>query len=426
MACIKAFRGMRYSASEELSAVVCPPYDIISDTQREEFIEKNSHNIVRLELPKGGEERYKEAGETLRRWLDKGVLSIDEKNGIYVYEMVFTANGEKKRFKGFVSLVKLSDFSEGIVLPHEETLSKAKQDRFDLMRETDCNFSQIFSLYDDSDGTVYSVIDSCSKGLPDMEVTDGDGTVHRMWCVTDEKVIEKVTAGLADKKLYIADGHHRYETALNYYKTLCAEGKAAEGDLSGYVMMLLADMENKGLTVFPTHRIVSGLENFSAENVIEKCGKYFDAEYPPDEARMQAALNKRYEEGKKSFALYTGGGRCCVMTLKEPEAVMKRLPDKSEAYRGLDVTVLHCLVLEEILGIDRENMANQKNLSYTRSREEALTAVDFGGANCAFILNPTKVAEIGGVAAAGEKMPQKSTYFYPKPVTGLVMNKFGK
>jgi len=421
MACVKAFRGMRYSPSEELDTVVCPPYDIISDSQREEFIRKDPHNIVRLELPEGGDERYKEAGKTLRKWLDEGVLTVDGKDSIYVYEMVFSANGERKRLKGFVGLVKLSDFSEGIVLPHEETLSKAKQDRFDLMSETYCNFSQIYSLYEDTDETVYGAVDGCSKGLPDMEVTDGDGTVHRMWRVTDGNVIEKITAGMADKKLYIADGHHRYETALNFRRRLLEQGR----DIGGYVMMFLADMGNKGLTVFPTHRIVSGLDGFNAGELIEKCGAYFDIEYAPDEVRMQAALNKRFEEGKKAFALYTGGGKCCVMTLKSIDAVRERLPGKSEAYRGLDVTVLHSLVLEGLLGIDKENMANQKNLTYTRSRQEALAAVDFGGADCSFILNPTKVSEIGGVAAAGEKMPQKSTYFYPKPITGLVMNKFG-
>lgn len=420
MAEIKAFKGMRYTAAGgELNTLVCPPYDIISDSERERYIKENPYNIIRLELPKGGETRYKEAGNTLKDWLDKEILACDGEDSIYVYEMQFTANGERNRLKGFVSLVRLTDFSEGIVLPHEETLSKAKQDRFDLMSETFCNFSQIYSLYMDEDGSVYGMVDSCSKDAPDMEVTDPDGTVHRMWIISDSNVIKSVTAAFADKKLYIADGHHRYETALNFHRKL---GTAD----SGYIAMMLVNMENTGLVVFPTHRIVKNLESFSAEKVIEDCKPYFDIAEAPGEERMQAALNQLYKDGKKAFAMYTGFGKCYVMTLKDGDAVKKLLPDMSDAYCGLDVSVLHSLVLERILGIDKENMANQKNLTYTRSRREALEAVDMDGADCSFILNPTKVSEIRDVAAAGEKMPQKSTYFYPKLITGLVMNKFSE
>jgi len=427
MAEIKAFKGMRYTDSGgSLNTLVCPPYDIISDAQRESYIEKNPYNIIRLELPKGGDERYREAGDTLDKWLDGEILACDGEDGVYVYEMQFTANGAKRSLKGFVSLVRLTDFSEGIVLPHEETLSKAKQDRFDLMGETFCNFSQIYSLYMDEDNSVYGIIDGSSNGAPDMEVTDGDGTVHRMWRISDKNTISKLTKAFVDKKLYIADGHHRYETALNFHRSLCASGKAVPGDRSGYVMMMLVNMENNGLVVFPTHRIVHGLAEFNAEKIIDECRNYFTVSEAPDEDRMQAALNMAYDEGKKAFAMYVGAGNCFVMTLKDETAVKRLLPDMSDAYCGLDVSVLHSLVLERIFGIDKENMANQKNLGYTRSREEALRAVGIDGADCSFILNPTKVSEIRDVAAAGEKMPQKSTYFYPKLITGLVMNRFGE
>lgn len=426
MAEIKAFRGMRYNTEKggDLNSLVCPPYDIISDEQRTGYIEKNPYNIIRLELPKGGDERYKEAGETLDSWLSADVLGQDAKESIYVYEMDFTANGVKNSLKGFVSLVKLEEFSKGVILPHEETLSKAKQDRFNLMSETFCNFSQIYSLYMDENGSVYSLIDGCSQGEPDMSVTDGDGTVHKMWCVSDPEVIAKVEKAFEDKKLYIADGHHRYETALNFHKHLVAEGKDTEDGLSGYIAMMLVNMENTGLVVFPTHRIVHGLENYSTEKIIEACKPYFDIEESDAGEKMNSALVKYYSDGKKAFALYAGGGKTYIMVLKNNSAVKEFLPGMSEAYCGLDVSVLHNLVLERIFGIDKENMANQKNLSYTRSLDEALAAVDEGKADCSFILNPTKVAEIRDVALAGEKMPQKSTYFYPKLITGLVMNKF--
>ena len=425
MAEIKAFKGMRYtSAAGDLNTLVCPPYDIISEAQREEYIRQNPYNVIRLELPTGGDDRYREAGNTLKDWLDREILACDTEESIYVYEMQFSANGARRSLKGFVSLVKLTEFSEGIVLPHEETLSKAKKDRFDLMSETFCNFSQIYSLYMDEDGSAYGLIDGCSKGIPDMEVKDPDGTIHRMWRISDGNVISQVTAAFADKKLYIADGHHRYETALNFHKSLCADGKNVPG--SGYIAMMLVNMENPGLVVFPTHRIVKGLENFDPDKLINECKQYFDIAEAPGEERMQAALNKFYDEGKKAFAAYLGFGKCCVMTLRDENenAVKKLLPEMSEAYCGLDVSVLHTLVLERILGIDKENMANQKNLTYTRSRQEALEVVDMDGADCSFILNPTKVSEIRDVALASEKMPQKSTYFYPKLITGLVMNKF--
>lgn len=417
---------MRYTPEAgDPNTLVCPPYDIISAKQREQLVKNSPYNMVRLELPDGGEERYHEAGKALRDWLEKGILKCDGEDSVYIYEMLFSANGERKRLKGFAALVRLTDFSEGIVLPHEETLSKAKQDRFELMDETYCNFSQIYSLYNDENGSVYGLIDGCSKGLPETEVTDANGTVHRIWRSSDRETIQKLTEAFADKKLYIADGHHRYETALNFHKKLCAEGKDVPGGQSGYIMMLLVNMDNPGLTVFPTHRIVRGLESFSAEKVFNDCRQYFTVAEAPSQERMQAALNKLYEEGKKAFAMYVGCGKCYVMTLTDENAVKGLLPDKSDAYCGLDVSVLHSLVLERILGIDRENMANQKNLVYTRSLDEALSAVDMDGADCSFILNPTKISEICSVAAASEKMPQKSTYFYPKPITGLVMNNFG-
>lgn len=422
MAEIKGMRALRFNTNTagELNTLVCPPYDIISDAQREEYISTNPANIIRLELPRGDEKRYEEAGKTLEEWLSAGILKQDERSGIYVYEMEFSG----RKLKGFVSLVKLVDFSEGVVLPHEETLSKAKQDRFSLMSATFCNFSQIYSLYMDEDGSVFSRVDKCSQGAPDMEVKDADGVIHRMWCVYDEVVLASLCDKFRNKKLYIADGHHRYETALNFHRHLCQSGVSDENSESGYVMMMLVNMENDGLLVMPTHRIVRGLENFDSEELLSKCREYFDiSKENIDSRQAESRLTALYNKNKKAFALYFGN--CYyIMTLKSNDAVKKLLPGMSDAYCGLDVSILHSLVLERILGIDKENMANQKNLIYTKIAAEAADAVDSGAANCAFILNPTRVSEIRDVALAGEKMPQKSTYFYPKLITGLVMNKF--
>lgn len=425
MAEIKAFKGLRYTQKAgKTGEIVCPPYDIISDEQRLEYIKRNENNIIRLELPRG-ENAYKEAGAVLNNWLDKKILEKDSQDGIYIYEMEFSVkNSACKKVKGFISLVKLEEFSKGIVLPHEETLSKAKTDRFNLMSETFCNFSQIYSLYMDEDNSTFSMIDKASSGKADVEVTDNDGVIHRLWCVYDKEIIKNVSSKFNDKKLYIADGHHRYETALNFHKHLCEKGISNADSQSGYVCMMLVNMENDGLVVFPTHRIVRDLPNFDEKSVIEKCKEYFDITLKSDVNSAEDELEKLYNKGKKAYALYTGGEGYYLLVLKDNNVIKSILPEMSDAYCQLDVSILHSLVLERLFGIDKENMANQKNLIYTKKADEAIKAVQDKTANCSFILNPTRVAEIRDVALASEKMPQKSTYFYPKLITGLVMNKF--
>ena len=426
MAEIKAFKGLRYTEkSGDIGQLCCPPYDIINAEQRDALIAKNPHNLIRLELPViGGSEDmapYKDAASTLRQWLDEDILRRDEKDCIYIYEMDFSALGGNYSVKGFVSLVKLEPFSKGVILPHEETLSKAKTDRFNLMKATGCNFSQIYSLYMDGDGSVMSLINSASAGAPDSAFTDDDGVSHKLWCVDDPEIISAVAAKMSDKKLYIADGHHRYETALNYQRYVSEN--LDETGTSDYVTMMLVNMENDGLVVFPTHRIVRDLPYFDYNAVCEKCGEYFNVTPYLNREKGEKGLEKAYAEGRKAFVLFTGDNNYTLLELKDVSVMEQFIPSGSKALRQLDVSVLHTLVLERIFGIDKENMANQKNLTYTRSADEALAAVDGKRANCAFLLNPTRVEEIRDVAAAGEKMPQKSTYFYPKLTTGLVMNK---
>lgn len=280
MAEIKPFKGLRYTEKAgNIKSLCCPPYDIINEEQRNRLLEKNGYNLIRLELPVlGGSEDtelYREAGATLRNWISEDILRRDEKEGVYIYEMEFSVRGQSRKVKGFVSLVKLEPFSEGIILPHEETLSKAKTDRLNLMKTTGCNFSQIYSLYMDEDNSVFSIIEEASKGAPDTEFTDDDNVTHRMWNVFDADTIREITEKMAEKKLYIADGHHRYETALNFRK-YAEENLDETGGTSDYVTMMLVNMENSGLTVFPTHRIVRGLNGFDYNEVCEKCGEYFE------------------------------------------------------------------------------------------------------------------------------------------------------
>lgn len=270
MAEIRAFRALRFdtAVAGKIDELVCPPYDIISEEQRQAYLSENENNIIRLELPRG-ENPYEDAKATLKKWLDTGVLKQDEKDSIYIYEEEFTAYGKKNKFKGCITRVKLEEFSKGIVLPHEETLSKAKKDRFELMKATNCNFSQIYSLYMDEKHTIRNALDKLSAGKPEIELTDNDGVTHRLWIVTDEAEISAICKEFDDKKLYIADGHHRYETALNY-RNYCRENKIGDGG-EDYVMMMLVDMEHEGLVVFPTHRIVRDLESFDAEKAEKLC-----------------------------------------------------------------------------------------------------------------------------------------------------------
>ena len=426
MAEIKAFKGLRYTEKAgDIKDLCCPPYDIVGEEQRERLIEKNPYNLIRLELPvMGGSENpqpYAAASQTRRTWIRDGILRRDEDECIYVYEMDFSVSNESHKVKGFVSSVRLEPFSKGVILPHEETLSKAKTDRFNLMKATGCNFSQIYSLYADEDNSVFALIDSVSQGAADSVFTDEGGVTHRLWRISDSRVINAVCSKMADKKLYIADGHHRYETALNYQRYV--QDNLDETGSSDYVTMTLVNMENPGLTVFPTHRILRNLTHFDYNSVCDKCREHFEVTPYLNREKGENGLREAYENGEKAFVMFTGDNNYTLLKLKGTEVPDGVMPGECMALRRLDVSVLHTLVLEKIFGIDKENMAKQINLTYTRSSDEAISAVDKKQANCCFLLNPTRVSEIRDVAAAGGKMPQKSTYFYPKLTTGLVMNK---
>lgn len=427
MAVIKPFRGMRFDTEKagELKTLCCPPYDIISEEQRKGFIAQNEFNVIRLELPREGEDVYAQAGEVLDLWRSRGILIHEDKPAIYVYEMEFNAYNKRRSVKGIIARVKVEEFSKGVILPHEFTLSKAKTDRFNLMKATNCNFSQIYALYMDAEHTTLETIDKLSARDADAEFTDDDRITHRIWIVTDEAVIAKLCADFTDRKLYIADGHHRYETALNYRDYCRENGISKEGDAQDFQMIYLVDMGHPGLVVFPTHRLVRDLPGFDKNLVLEGCRDLFDIEKYSAVDNLNVKLSEKYAEGKKAFAFYVGMGEWYLMTLRDIEVMSKALPKLSAASQQLDVSVLHSLVLEKTLGIDKENMANQINLTYTKFFEEAIMKVDNGEFQCSFILNPTRVTEIRDVAAAGEKMPQKSTYFYPKMITGMVMNDIG-
>lgn len=421
LAIIKPFKALRFTdKAGEKKELCCPPYDIINDLQREEYIKTNQYNVIRLELPKGLNP-YQVAAQTLSEWYNNSIVSCDKKDSIYIYEESFQIKDKKYSFRGFVSRVQLEEFSKGIILPHEQTLSKAKDDRLNLMKATSCNFSQIYSLYIDKNGDTPKLLNRMTTGSPDSEFCDSDNVTHRLWICDNENLIKELCEQFKDRKLYIADGHHRYETGLNY-RNYCRENNLVNNGDCDYIMMMCVDMQNDGLVVFPTHRIVRDLANFDSSNLINNCEKFFDVEKLDSLSCVQKALETKYEQGKKSFG-YFDGQIYRLLTLKSDVSNIEDLKDIKASLRQLDVTVLHTLILENLLGIDKENMANQINLTYTRDSSEAINSVNSGKANCCFILNPTRITEIADVAEDGEKMPQKSTYFYPKLITGLVMNK---
>ncbi len=422
MAFIKPFRALRYSKKAgAIENLTCPPYDIISDSQRQAYIDRSPYNAVLLELPKG-QRPYETARDTLAQWKEDQILKLDMDPGIYIYEQEFLSkadSGEPKKLRGLICRVRLEDFSTGVVLPHEETLSKAKEDRFQLMRATHCNFSQIYSLYQDDAHITRQRLDHLADGCaPRYAFSDGLVT-HRLWVVNDPAAIAAIQEDFAPRRLYIADGHHRYETALNFRNHLRDSGAYCPG--ADYVMMMLADMADPGLVVFPTHRLVRNLEKFHSEALLDACKEFFQLSSVESLEAAQSALDHAYAQGLHAFAFFDGE-QWVLLTLTDIFAMDRLLPEKSAAYRHLDVTILHSLVLERLLGIDKDNMAKQINLTYTRSPEEAASSVREKASNCCFLLNPTRVEEIGAVASHNEKMPQKSTYFYPKLITGLVMN----
>jgi len=272
-------------------------------------------------------------------------------------------------------------------------------------------------MFDDPKGDVEAALNGICAGEPDQRAPGDDGTVHRLWVSRDPGTNALITRLFEDKKLYIADGHHRYETALNYRRAMVAKGADPETDPCGRVMMFVIDIRHEGLVVFPTHRMVRDFPGFDPEALLEKISRDFEVSVCSPE-KLEEAVGA--DRSRRRIGFYAGRGLCRVLTLKD-ESATDPVPDHCAAYKGLDVTALHYLILERHLGIDKSNMASQKNLIYTRDVGEAVRGVDAGEINCAFILNPTLISQIADVALAGDKMPQKSTYFYPKLVTGLVM-----
>ncbi|GAB6081228.1 DUF1015 domain-containing protein [Desulfuromonas carbonis] len=439
MAKIVPFRALRYDLKRlsQPGSVMAPPYDVISPALQEELYARDPHNVVRLILGRTGtgdhegDNRYTRAAADFRAWQESGVLLRDAAPSLYLYDQEYLLeSGEQVVRKGFMALTRLEDFSSGVVKPHEKTLAGPKTDRLHLTKACSANFSPIFSLYADSCCVLEALTRELRGGAPDIEVRDDDGVIHRLWQVTDPAIISRAQNLLDAKPLFIADGHHRYETALNYRDYMRGQHPGYTGrELFNYVLMYFANMEDQGMQIFPTHRLIFNLNDFRLEPFVESLADSFDIETVPcdpasaEERQRIRQLLAAKGAGGHALGLFAGGERCFLLTLKDEKVMDRFFPEKApKALKTLDVSILHRLILEGLLGITVEAQEQQLNLKYVKNFDEPFERVLSGEFPLAFLMNPTRMTEVRDVANAGEKMPQKSTYFYPKLLSGLVIN----
>ncbi len=432
MATIVPFRGIRYNRqlSGNLANLITPPYDVIGPTDQDRYYESHPNNIIRLELgrtlPEDGPEdnRYTRSAGYLREWLTEGVLVAEDQPALYLYRQDFTVAGKRKTRTGIIGGVKIEPYENKVVLPHEETLPGHKADRMELMRHCRANFSPIFGLYADRNQSLDGLFARVASRDPDAACTDEDGQGHALWVVADKEDIATIQALLSGKQVFIADGHHRYETAQAYAR----ERRGDESAPWRYAMMTLVNLFDPGLLILPTHRLVKNLDGIDFPALLSAlAADFLLAEYQLEDGRLDyfmTILQSVAAEGRHAFGVSRDGGTIHLLVLKDGVDLDRMMPeDKSASWRQLDVAILQVLVLQKLLGIDAAQQRNGENLTYTGDEHQAMAALLAGTHQLAFLLNATPVAEVTAVAQSGDKMPQKSTFFYPKPVTGLVMYK---
>jgi len=439
MAKISPFCGFLYNPEKvkDPGSVMAPPYDCISDEMQEELYQSNPYNVVQLiygkilETDTEADNRYTRAASTFKKWQEEKVLVQDAEPAIYLYDQKFlTEDGEEVVRKGFLAMAKLEEFSTGLIKPHEETLEGPKADRFQLMKTCKANFCPIFSLYSDPCCVLEALLKKNRERTPDLVVkTSEPPEVHSLWRVTDKAQILKAQDLLSGKPIFIADGHHRYETALMYRDFLREQNPGYTGkEPFNYVLMFFCNMEDRGLMISPIHRLLSGLVDFDLQRFLDAVREnfrvetdYFDVNDPVSCKRVRLNL---FQKGKHSFACYAGKGKIYFLSLKNEEIIDRFFPKEvPKALKVLDVSILHRLVFENIFKMTADDQKKQKYLKYLKSFDAGLKAVNSGQAQLAFLMNPTRVTEVREVANLGEKMPQKSTYFYPKLLSGMVINK---
>ena len=444
MARIFSFRGLRYNpAKVKLAEVVTQPYDKITPAMQDRYYAASPYNLVRIILgkPQAGdnarESVYTRAASCEEQWIADGVLAPDAEPSIYLYTQTFRVPGQNSdallERRGFIALGQVEDYDQQVVLRHEQTLSKPKADRLNLLRATHTHFGQIFMLYSDPATETDATLRLATANVaPVIEVRDEYGVLHRLWRVSEPGVVHKVQRQMADKKLIIADGHHRYETALNYRNEMrrsptrpsvspVGVGQPDGNANASYerVMMTFVNMDAPGLVILPTHRVVFGLENFSIFEMVAKLQENFEVEDVGPLTDMNTAMEKLRQAGEQESALLAATAHGGFLLRSRSQIQWNGAAVLSERQRALDVVKLHKLVLEGALGLSEEDIREQKHLRYVRDGREAAGQVE-QGANVAFLMNPVRMEQVRDLAFGGEVLPQKSTDFYPKLLSGLV------
>ncbi|MFX1560395.1 MAG: DUF1015 domain-containing protein [Promethearchaeota archaeon] len=438
---VRPFRAYRYNEEKagNLSRLVTPPYDIIKGAKIDDLQSKSVYNIAWIIKNKPEDtdtetnNQYTRARNRFNSWVEDGILKQDDLESFYVYGQDFQVEGRNLFRFGFIGLIELEEFAtdapgSGVfsgVLQHEETLPKDIEDRLNLCRACMANFGQIFVIYPDHEGAVDSVLERNMKKEPVGDITDDAGIRHRLWQIDEKDDTDEITKLMKDKYVIIADGHHRYKTALALSK------EHPELETAKFRMLTFVNISNPGLVVLPTHRLVQNLEDFSQDSLLKQINEYFDIKDFDSSDAMFALMDEMFKKGKHSFGLFMDDGKFYAMTLRDVSVMNEILSDKSEELRGLDVAILHSLILDKMLGIDKEKLAmgtvkGGGYVSYIKgigdAVEESIKSVK-GASQAVFFMNPTRVDEVEAVSKNFECMPQKSTFFQPKVWTGFTINK---
>src|SRR3954454_21187842 len=419
MADVQPLRTLRYdlSAVGSLDAVAAPPYDVIDAPLRAELAAKSPFNVVEVDLPEAnGADPYLHAQTTMEAWLQQGIVTREREPAIWAMTQDYTGpDGNSYTRHGFFCRVRVEDYGPGRIRPHERTQPGPKEDRLSLTRATRANLSPIFSLFPDPDGEAWSALEPLTTGDDTYAtVTDADGTLNRLWRVADAGTIERVQSILADRELLIADGHHRYETARVYAQEVGGEGEHS------YVLMFLCSLQDSGLTIFPTHRLLTDLSDENRRQALRSAieQQFEVSEVAADDLEPAPGGGSSVEFGY----LDSFHKRPLRLTLRDQSLADEALAGRSDAYRHLDTAVLEALILKGALGMSEDDVANKRGLAYSKDFADAREAVESGRADAAFFMRATPVEQVRPVADAGESMPPKSTFFYPKIPTGLVFN----
>lgn len=434
MADIRAFRGFRYDLGHvgTLSDVVAPPYDVIDAALQQRLYDSSPYNAIRLELNRdeAGDDdtnnKYSRAGNMLREWVLANVIRQDTARSLYVYEQEYAVEGQTFTRRGFFARVRLEPFGSGKIYPHEQTMSGPKEDRLKLYRATGFNVSPIFGLYPDGDGEVFAPLEPLIRSAPPLVARDHLGVTNRLWTITDSATISKVIGGVGPKPVYIADGHHRYETGLKYLDERREIGEVADDEAApNFCLMQLVGMSDPGLLILPTHRLVSGLAaDITAPQLEAVLADHFDIRERTGTDTRAAWEHVQMDGSQSAFAFGTvADGQWIVAKLRDAEVMTQLAPDHSDEWRGLGVSILHKLVLDRLL---RDKVGGTPVCQYVHLLSEATDATAKKACQLACLVPPATMGHVERIAGLGEKMPPKSTYFYPKLLTGLVFNSLKK